>query len=209
MSSLTRILRPALAAGLLVAAALVIMPVVASAAPPQTCASGFTVLHDDTIGSLTLPAGTYTITVADPDLLSCADSSAYLKTFLKDFDGELPFPWTLDATTATFSAGNGAAFQVLAGGTPNSGPTYPKGRVCPATFHVLHNDRIGKLRIPAGQYRVTLAPSRRPTCAAASRLLADFLQRPSGKLPSPWKLNPASATFSRPSGSGFRIKPVQ
>ncbi len=195
-------------AGLLATAAVAVAPAAASAAP-AVCPSTFTVLHDDQIGSMAVPAGSYQLTVADPTLLSCTHAADLFRQFLEDFDGKLPFPWKLDATTATFSAGNGAAFQVLAGGTPNSGPTYPKGRVCPATFHVLHNDRIGKLRIPAGQYRVTLAPSRRPTCAAASRLLADFLQRPSGKLPSPWKLNPASATFSRPSGSGFRIKPVQ
>ena len=73
---------------------------------------------------------------------------------------------------------------------------------------MLHDDRIGRLRLPAGRYRITLAASRRPGCAAAARLLATFLERPSGRLPRPWRLNAASARFSRPGGAGFRIEPA-
>ena len=200
MRTLSRLLPLALA----VAAALTIAPSVASAAVPQACPAGFSVLHDDTIGVLMVPAGTYQLTVADPSRLTCDEASDWFQLFLQDFDGSLPTPWTLDPATATFTAGDGIAFQVARLIGP--GPVHPEGRVCPGTFRVLHNDRIGALRLPAGRYRIVLAPSRRPSCGTASRRLAAFLQRPSGKLPAPWRLNAATATFSRPGGTGFRLE---
>ncbi len=292
----------AVAVGALVLTTAASAPASASAAAPETCAAGFSVLHDDQIGALAVPAGTYQLTVADPAILTCAEASDWFRQFLEDFDGRLPFPWKLDVPTATFSAGDGAAFQVVrvggsggggqhpatgvrcpgvfevlhndrigtfavpagnytvtllsvgplsceqatrrfaaflqdfdgrlpapwrlhrqtatfqrgpttgfriepaVGPVPSGGSTHPEGRRCPGTFRVLHNDRIGALRLPAGRYRITLAPSRRPACAAASRLLADFLQRPNGNLPQPWQVSVASGTFSGPGGAGFRIK---
>jgi hypothetical protein len=202
MRTLKRLLPIALA----VAAAATIAPAAASAAVPQACPAGFTVQHNDSIGLLAIPAGTYQLTVADPSLLTCDEASDWFQLFLQDFDGRLPKPWTLDPATATFSAGNGIAFQIARLIGP--GPVHPEGRVCPGTFRVLHNDRIGALRLPAGRYHIVLAPSRRPTCSAASQRLAAFLQRPSGQLPAPWRLNAATATFSRPGGIGFRLDPA-
>jgi hypothetical protein len=203
MRTLKRLLPVVVAAALLVT----IAPSAASAAVPQACPAGFSVLNDDQVGVLSVPAGTYQLTVADPSLLTCGQASIWFKRFLQDFDGRLPAPWTLDPATATFTAGGGIAFQIARLIGP-SGGVHPEGRVCPGTFRVLHNDRIGALRLPAGRYKVVLAPSRRPTCDSASQRLAAFLQRPSGKLPSPWRLDAATATFSRPGGAGFRLDPA-
>jgi hypothetical protein len=38
---------------------------------------------------------------------------------------------------------------------------------CPATFTVLHSDRVGALRLSAGRYRITLRPSVPPQCRSA------------------------------------------
>ena len=303
MTSLLALLKRLVAVGAFALTVAAIAPALASAAPPQVCTATFSVLHDDQIGALAVPAGTYSITVADPAVLTCAEASDWFRQFLEDFDGKLPFPWTVDVPTATFSARGGAAFQIVrvggpsggggqhpatglrcpgvfevqhndrigtfavpagnytvtlvsvgpltcvqamrrfaaflqdfdgrlpapwlldpqtgtfersptsgfriepnVGPVPGGGATYPEGRQCPGTFRVLHNDRIGALRLPAGRYRITLAPSRRPTCGTASQLLTDFLARPSGKLPGAWQVSAASGTFSGPGEAGFRIK---
>jgi hypothetical protein len=114
----------------------------------------------------------------------------------------------LDPQTATFlRSGSLAGFRIEPAVNPLPGPTPSSGGLrCAATFTVEHNDRIGALRLPKGRYWITRTSAGKPTCAASSRLLAGFLQRPSGKLPSPWKLQAATATFTRPSGAGFSIK---
>jgi hypothetical protein len=172
------------------------------------CPGTFEVLHDDHIGSFDVPAGDYTVTLLSVGPLSCSRATSRLAAFLQDFDGRLPAPWVLDPVTGSFLRGSAnAGFRIAPAITPSGGGgTHPAGRQCAGTFRVLHNDRIGALRLPAGRYRVTLAASRRPTCAAASRLLASFLQRQ--RPTRPWRLRASTATFSRPSGAGFRVKPV-
>jgi hypothetical protein len=76
---------------------------------------------------------------------------------------------TLAATTAALVAGGSAVAQ-----TP---------RECPATFHVLHDDRIGVLELPAGEYRLHTAGH---SCAKAAQLFAEFLQDYDGVLPGAW-----------------------
>ncbi len=78
---------------------------------------------------------------------------------------------------------------------------------CGATFQVLHNDRIGQLRVPAGHYTVTLLNSRL-TCARASRLFARFLQDFDGALPGSWRLNVAKQRFRNNRGLGFSVRRV-
>ena len=304
----TALISLALAAGLTAAAA---APAAAqSTAVPAACPDTFSVLHDDAIGALSLPAGPYTITVGDPSRLSCAEAADLFRQFLEDWDGVLPRPWKLNAATATFSGGLGQELQrrprraaerwrrrspsrdrpavprhlrgaarrphraplrargqytitLLSAGTlscakaskkfarflqdydgvlpgtwvvdnqtatfskagtstgfrvepavspapptPGGGGTvYPSGRRCAGTFRVLHNDRIGALSLPKGRYTITVGANGKPTCSQASRLLAKFLDDPSGKLPSPWKLSAGTATFRAP-GQSFRIKPA-
>ncbi len=78
---------------------------------------------------------------------------------------------------------------------------------CGATFSVLHNDRIGTAKFPAGQYDITLIRPQRITCARASHLFARFLQDFNGVLPGTWKLNVAKARFVNAGGFGFQVAP--
>jgi hypothetical protein len=183
----------------------------ATAGVPTACPSTFQVLHDDAIGSLRIPAGPYTLTVLDPDRLSCAEAADRFRQFLEDWDGVLPAPWRLDAATATFTGGSGKGFRIARASTPSGGGggQYPAtGKRCPGTFQVLHNDRIGSFRIPKGAYTVTLLSIGRLGCQQASSLLASFLDDFDGKLSGGWRLDKATATFTRRGSTsyGFRIK---
>ena len=200
-----------LAAALLAAAAVAVAPAAASAAP-ATCPATFAVQHDDRIGSVAVPAGSYQLIVVDTTRLSCAQVADLFRQFLEDFDGRLPFPWTLDATTSTFSAGNGDAFQIVRAATPSGGGggQHPAtGLRCPGVFRVMHDDRIGSLAVPAGDYTVTLLSVGPLSCTQATTRFAAFLRDYDGRLPFPWMLDPQTATFMRGAAlAGFRIEPA-
>jgi hypothetical protein len=182
----------------------------------RACPALFDVLHNDHIGRLRLPAGEYRITLLSVGRLSCARAARFFTQFLQDFDGRLPRPWTTDVETGTFMRGSrNVGFRVKPTGnppTPNNGPqNLKKGqRRCPATFRVLHRDRIGKLRLPAGRYLITTLSSR-PSCRSASNLFSQFLDDTTGRLPRPWLVNSKTGTFTRGKGSkrGFRVKPAR
>jgi hypothetical protein len=133
--------------------------------------------------------------------------------FLQDWDGKLPRPWRLDVKTATFSKSLHVGFRVKrATGeepSPGTGGRHPHGRRCPNSFRVQHDDRIGKLRLAAGNYRITLLAKRRPSCTKAAKLFASFLERFEGNLPRGWTVDPATATFRKKPGVGFRVKLVR
>ncbi len=78
---------------------------------------------------------------------------------------------------------------------------------CGAPFSVLHNDRIGALKLQAGQYDITLIRPQRITCARASHLFSRFLQDYNGVLPDGWRLNVAKARFRKGGGFGFEVAP--
>jgi hypothetical protein len=78
---------------------------------------------------------------------------------------------------------------------------------CGSTFSVLHNDRIGALKLPSGQYDITLIQPQRITCARASHLFSKFLQDFNGVLPGAWTLNVAKARFTNVKGFGFQVAP--
>lgn len=167
-------------------------------AVPLSCPATFSVLHDDGIGTLAVPAGSYALTVSDPARLSCAAASDRFRQFLEDWDGRLPAPWRLDPATATFSGGAGVGFRIAAVGTPSGGGggQHPAtGARCPGVFQVLHDDYIGALDVPAGSYTVTLLSVGPLSCAQAMNRLAAFLQRFNGRLPFPWVLETQTATF--------------
>lgn len=92
-----------------------------------------------------------------------------------------------------------------------SGGRHPVGgNFCPAPFKVLHNDRIGPLPVPRGDYSIVLLQGQGLNCAQAELQLVRFLNAPGGHLPPPWILEPQTASFRRSaSGPGFRIKPLQ
>jgi hypothetical protein len=182
------------------------------------CPGTFRVLHNDRIGSFRIPKGNYRLTLLSVWRITCSRASRLFARFLQDFDGILPGPWFLDTETGSFMRGRrNVGFRIKpAVGPPTpsgggGGGTHPTANRCPGTFRVLHNDRIGKLSLPRGPYRITLLSGGGLSCQGASRLLADFLQDFAGALPRPWVLNVRTATFSRGrrSETGFRVKPLR
>ncbi len=177
----------------------------------QTCPNTFHVLHNDHIGKLQLREGHYTITLRTGNTLTCAKASNLFTQFLEDWNGDLPRPWRLSpARSQQFRRdATNVGFGVKRGSKSGHGGKHPSGRGerCPGTFRVEHNDQIGKLKLPKGNYRITRLSNRKPTCAKASTLFARFLQLPSGNLPGHWRLTAYNATFERRhSGDGFRVK---
>jgi hypothetical protein len=208
-------LRTVLLAGTsLLAAAALVAPTAASAqtTPASACPATFAVLHDDQIGRMSLPAGAYTVTLLDPTRLTCAQASDLFRQFLEDWDGRLPRPWVANAGTRTFTRGSGGSvgFSVAPAVSPSGGGGgghHPHGSVCPGTFEVLHDDRIGTFQVPEGSYLITLLSVGRITCTRASSFFSRFLQDFDGVLQRPWVLDPETGTFMRGSRNvGFRIK---
>jgi hypothetical protein len=193
----------------------------ASPTPPtppskRVCPSYFTVLHNDQIGSFAIRRGRYRITLLSVGRISCALASNAFARFLQDFDGILPRPWFIDPSTGTFMRGSRyVGFRIK----PWSGPLPPNGGggrhpstggKCAGTFRVVHNDRIGKLRLPRGPYLINAFGN--VSCAQASTRFASFLANDyTGVLPRPWRLQVTTGTFLRGTGSqnGFRVKPAR
>jgi hypothetical protein len=182
---------------------------------PRVCPGYFSVLHNDRIGSFSIPKGRYRITLLAYRPITCQGAVRLFAQFLQDYDGVLPRPWVLDPGTGTFTRGHrNVGFRIKPyvndptdnerrGRHPSGGQTR-----CPATFRVLHNDRIGNLRLMRGKYRVWV---RGMSCARSSRLFAQFLDDPIGDLPRPWRLNARTGTFRRGARGRilFRVKPVR
>lgn len=211
----------------LVAACAAVFALIVIAAPRDAeaariqCAGTFRVLHDDHVGRLSLPKGNYTITTLASGRPSCPQASRLFAGFLQDYDGRLPRPWRVGVGNSTFVRAPGVGFHVRRVGRGGEGGTgeeesaggggrHPaNGRFCPATFRILHNDRIGALRLRAGRYWIVLLKARGLSCPQASRLFTRFLDDFSGNLPRPWRLNARTAGFLRGGGVGFRVKPVR
>lgn len=222
--NLTR-LRPARLGGLVAVCSIVAL-LVAMAAPSRAdaarvqCTGTFRVLHDDHVGSLTLPRGNYRITILASGRPSCAQAAALFTRFLEDFDGKLPGGWRVGAANSTFLRAPGVGFHVAragaGGGGGGEGEEEDEGGgggshgalFCPAPFRVLNNDRIGPLRIAKGDYSIVLLQRRGLACSQAAQLVARFLEDFNGVLPVPWVLEPQTASFRRSTGAGFRIKPL-
>lgn len=172
-----------------------------------SCPGYVTVSYKDRIGSFVVPKGSYRITLLNPKLLGCAKAKLLFQEFLVDFDGILPSPWLLDPMSATFYRGDNRkiGFNVnrAYGPSPNPNNDIRFSR-CPGTFRVLHNDRIGKLQLPAGPYYINVLSGL--TCASASNYLRQFLMRPDGLLPAPWRLNPQKALFRAGKNRAFRVQ---
>jgi hypothetical protein len=164
----------------------------ASASAATKCPATFQVLDNDHIGSMSLPAGPYTVTVSG---LSCGSASTLFTQFLSDYDGVLPFPWVANASKRSFTrSGSSVSFSVKPGKYPPTPPP-PNGLVtCPGTFSVLHNDRIGALPFPKGAYQLRVYNSAF-TCQRVSQWFAQFLDDYEGDLARPWTIGPP------PSGS--------
>jgi hypothetical protein len=186
--------------------------------PPskRVCSSYFRVLHNDHIGSFAIRKGRYRITLLSVGRISCAQASDDLAQFLQDFDGMLPRPWFVDPSTGTFMRGSryvGFRIKPWSGPLPSGGGggRHPStGGRCPGTFRVVHDDRIGRLRLPRGPYLVTALGN--VSCAQASTQFTSFLANDyTGMLPRPWRLRLTTGTFQRgnTSANGFRVKPAR
>lgn len=206
-------LRRTLIATALVSAAALVPATTASAQTGSVCPATFHVLHNDQIGALKLQAGNYQVTVRGG--LSCAASTDWFARFLQDWDGVLPRPWRMNVSAQSFTRGSsGVGFSIVRVANPSGGggggrhPGY--GKLCPGTFRVLHNDRIGALRLPKGPYTITLLSLTGPSCGQASRLFTNFLDNDfAGVLPGAWDVDPQTGTFRRGAGNfGFRVKPA-
>ena len=221
-----KLLRTGRALGLVTLCALAAL-LVAMAAPSRAdaarvrCAGTFRVLHDDHVGRLSLPRGSYRITILASGRPECPQAAALFTRFLEDYDGILPGGWRVGAANSTFLRAPGVGFHVArVGGNgggggeeeqeQGGGGRHPlNGNFCPAPFRVLHNDRIGALRLPRGNYWIVLLQRRGLSCAQAEALFVRFLESPGNHLPPPWLLEPQTASFLRSAGGvGFRVKPV-
>ena len=79
-------------------------------------------------------------------------------------------------------------------------------RVNCGTFTVKHNDRIGKVQFPKGQYNIS---ANKLTCKQSVKLLQEFLQDPDQILRKPWTVN-KNRKFARGKGSrvNFKLTPM-
>lgn len=66
---------------------------------------------------------------------------------------------------------------------------------CAGTFRVLHDDHVGRLSLPQGNYTITILASGTPGCAQASTLFTRFLEDYDGKLPGGWRRHPVGGAF--------------
>jgi len=162
---------------------------VASAAATR-CPATFQVLHNDRIGAMSLPAGAYYVTV---NKLSCSQASTLFADFLQDYDGDLPYPWRGNASAKSFTNGSASFSVKLASPAPPAPPTPGNVVTCPGTFSVLHNDRIGSVAFPQGQYVMKI--QRGLTCSQAASQFALFLDNPKG-VNAPWTLTGTAANAS-------------
>lgn len=175
-----------------------------------SCPGYFTVVHNDSIGSFKVPRGKYRITLIDSSRFTCAKAVKRFKEFLLDFNGKLPRAWRLSKASATFYKPKNprVGFDINRAYGPSPKPDRNTRLArCPGTFRVLHNDRIGKLYLPKGPYYIYVGTNRGLSCSGAANLFRDFLNRPDGKLPRPWNLNPKKARFrAGPGGAVFRVQ---
>jgi len=186
-----------------------------SASAATRCPATFQVLHNDRIGAMSLPAGAYRVTVNG---VSCPGASRLFADFLQDYDGVLPGAWTANAARRSFTDGRRSVSVRPVKPTPPTPPNPPgppAPTVCPGTFSVLHNDRVGAIRLPRGRYTITvLTGTAGLPCTTAARLYAQFLDYPSGDLPAPWTAlptespNPGAFFNDVPDDLSFRVDRV-
>ncbi len=69
-------------------------------------------------------------------------------------------------------------------------------------FRVMHNDHIGSVKFPAGLYNMVASQM---TCAQVTKTFQQFLQRPAGNLPKPWKVKLLSGERRRFTKVGTKV----
>lgn len=152
--------------------------------------------------------------------MTCSRASHLFAEFLQDYDGKLPQPWrfTVQGTGRGTFVRDGGPTRFVAVRTGDAAPATPGHTTqgggthgdlaCSGFFEVKHNDRIGALRLPKGDYRLVPLGGRIP-CSDVAKLFARFLAYPSGRLPGGWIVLPDAAEFIKGSSwYGFRVKRV-
>ena len=185
-----------------------------SEAATASCGT-FQVLHNDRIGDLSLPKGTYNVNTINSDLFTCPQAITNFRNFLYDYDGNLPKPWrytVLGTGKGRFYKSSnrqvGFAVRKATSPAPDPGPSPLPGRFarCPGTFQVQNNDRIGSLILPRGPYYIYASTSPKLNCTNASAKFRLFLNYPTGRIPAPWVQKGAQFTNPQKGGLGFRVK---
>ena len=175
------------------------------------CPGTFTVLHDDSIGALKLKAGPLRDHRAHGADAQLPEGLEAVRQVPAPPGRRPPQPLEAQRPQGGLPQGHprdGLAFSVAkfrgGGGEGGGGGGGGSNRTKCPTFQVLHNDRIGSLPIPAGNYLIT---AKNMGCPSASQQFAKFLQSPSGRLGGGWQLKPRKAKFRNPNtGESFRIK---
>lgn len=89
------------------------------------------------------------------------------------------------ARVAIGAAAAALATAIGASGAVGAGGDLARAGECPGTFEVLHNDSIGKLKIPHGNYTISV---KRISCGSAEDNFKKFLQDPDNNLPNDWRV---------------------
>jgi hypothetical protein len=204
-------LRVALVAAMATSALAVAVPSASAGEQSSAPCPTFQVLHNDRIGSVVLPAGTYNISGLSGGI-DCTTAATFFARFLQDYDGVLPHHWR------AISRGSGKAdfrrpgksFSVDRAGSPTGGGSSGRsGSLC-GNFHVLHDDHIGPLVFRAGIYQIYVPNHSVLPCGKATNLFSHFLSLPNGRLPGQWRLKRQRAVFykaNQPKQRRFRVDP--
>lgn len=176
-------------------------------------------LHNDRIGAVVLPAGSYEVTTEEGMKgagISCQEASRLFARFLQDWDGNLPNDWLARAEgtgKASFSRKSfperPTGFSVSRTGGGEGGDSSELGRLCPSAYTVNAASSIGPLFFAKAEYLIYIPARSGITCRRASVLFTRFLAAPGGMLPDPWQVKTQTATFFKPAHplrSAFRIE---
>lgn len=177
---------------------------VASASAANTCPS-FHVLHNDSIGKVKIPAGQYSVS---PKGVTCKNSAILIERFLDDYDGNLPDGWTITGGSSIVFKKSGTSESITMKRTTvapsGGGGSDTQNGVCPGSFTVLHNDKVGGMPLKAGQYQIR---TKGLYCWFDTQKLAYFLDyNETGKLPSPWTVVSALKKIQRSPNHYFTLK---
>ena len=186
------------------------LPVAAQAATANAAAScgQFRVMHNDKISGVSFPAGPYNMVNSG---MSCAQTTKYMQEFLDK--GSVAKGWTVKLLSGQrrrftkLKTNPTVDFQA----TPVAEPTpSPSSLNCAGKFRVLHNDHIGAMKLPAGEYQITLNSHDTPglNCSSASHDFTYFLNNDwAGNLPRPWKMNTSQKSFymNNDTRDGFHV----
>lgn len=71
------------------------------------CPATFKVLHNDMINTLSVPKGTYRVTLLQQTGMTCAQTTTYMQQFLAAAGNKLPSPWILHKSVPSFIKGKG------------------------------------------------------------------------------------------------------